>query len=368
MQKTLLVCALALTGHLGAVAAADAAPLGSFNTLNGLAPAVVAHRGAPAYLPENTIGGNELSAAMGADLIETDVMMTKDGVLVAMHDTTLTRTTNVAEVYAPRNGSYRVADFTYEELRALTVRPTGTGATEYPGFTPSGAEPYRIPTFADMLDALNDYNARNGTSVGILTEAKYGFDAATNRAVIRTLVEKGFTTADKSVVQGFDFGNVWDFVLLQDEFGVDMGIAQLGSAAWNGAEWTVGNVLTLGNLARYADTVAVSAGSMSEEFIEAAHALGLSVFAWTYRPADLDAAIAMMTTHIGWGLDGIITDNPDLARTVVDALGTPPAGTVALDGFGAASVAPVPLPAALPMLGAALGALTLLRRRRPAAA
>lgn len=337
--------------------AADAAVLG-FNTLNGAAPVVVAHRGAPAYLPENTIGGNELSAAMGADMIETDVMMTKDGVLVAMHDSTLSRTTNVAEVYQPRNGGYAVADFTHAELQALTVKPTGSGQWTYPGFEPTDDAPYRIPTFADMLDSLNAYNAEHGTNVGILTEGKYGFNADTNRAVIETLIAKGFDTADKSVVQSFDFGNVWDYTLLQDELGADMGIAQLGDASWNGIEWGVSNTVSLTNLAQYTDTVAISAGSLSEAFITAAHDLGMSVFAWTFRPGDLDAAFAQMGTYLDWGLDGIITDNPDYARAVVDSR---------YPALAAMNVpAPVPVPAALPLLGAAMGALAMLRRRRAA--
>ena len=49
---------------------------------------------------------------MGVDYIELDLQMSKDGVLVGMHDDTLTRTTNVAIPYAPRNGGYRVAEFT----------------------------------------------------------------------------------------------------------------------------------------------------------------------------------------------------------------------------------------------------------------
>ncbi|MGS4947297.1 glycerophosphodiester phosphodiesterase family protein [Meridianimarinicoccus sp. RP-17] len=352
-----LAFAILATGPM----AADAAVFDGFRTLNGKAPVVVAHRGAPAYLPENSIGGNELSAEMGAELIETDVMMTRDGVLIAMHDTTLTRTTNVAEVYAPRNGNYRVSDFDYDELQSLTLKPTGSGQLTYPGFEPSDPDAYRIPTFADMLDALNDYNSANGTNVGILTEAKYGFNADTNRAVIATLADKGFTTSDKSVVQGFDFGNVFDFLLLQDEFDVDMGVAQLGSATMIGDEWGVSNLVSLTNLSKYVDTVAVNTGSLTEEFIAAAHDLDLSVFAWTYRPADLDAAFAQMSDHIAWGLDGLITDNPDLARAVIDSIAA--AGTVSAINT---SVAPVPVPAALPLLAGAFGALAMLRRSKAA--
>ena len=63
------------------------------STLNGDAPIVIAHRGTTGYLPEHTLGGYELAVKMGADYIEPDLQLTRDGVLVAMHDATLTRTT-----------------------------------------------------------------------------------------------------------------------------------------------------------------------------------------------------------------------------------------------------------------------------------
>lgn len=63
------------------------------------APVVVAHRGASAYAPENTIAAFELAAEMGADMFELDVQETKDHELVLMHDTTLTRTTDAEQVF-----------------------------------------------------------------------------------------------------------------------------------------------------------------------------------------------------------------------------------------------------------------------------
>ena len=70
---------------------------------------MIAHRGASGYLPEHTLAGYELAVRMGADYIEPDLQLTRDGVLVAMHDDTLNRTTNVAELFAPRGGGYKVA-------------------------------------------------------------------------------------------------------------------------------------------------------------------------------------------------------------------------------------------------------------------
>ena len=102
-------------------------------------PQVIAHRGASGYLPEHTLGGYELAIKMGADFIEPDLQISKDGALVAIHDDTLQRTTNVTSLFAQRNGGYKVADFTLAEIKTLTVLPTGTGKTSYPGFTPSAA-------------------------------------------------------------------------------------------------------------------------------------------------------------------------------------------------------------------------------------
>lgn len=346
MQRIACSTILALST---AALSAGVAQAATYNTLDGSAPLVIAHRGAPAYLPENTIGGNELSAKMGSDYIETDVMMTKDGVLIAMHDNSLARTTNVESVYAPRNGGYEVADFTYAELEALTVEPTGTGAWSYPGFTPMDANPYRIPTFADMLDALTAYNEANGTKVGMLTEGKYGYDADTNKAVIDTLIEKGYDTPEESLVQSFDFGNVADYAKLLDEAGVEMGVAQLGGGALVDGTWTVSGIADLVTLAGYTDTIALYYESISEALVTAAHDLNLTVYAWTFRPADLDHAYVWAQDYLDWGIDGFITDNPDYIRTVVDAYG---------------SVAPVPVPAALPMLGMGLVAIAGLGRLR----
>ncbi|WP_299916893.1 glycerophosphodiester phosphodiesterase family protein [uncultured Roseobacter sp.] len=334
---------------------AQAATLSSpYNTLKGDAPLVIGHRGAPAYLPENSIGGNELAAEMGSDFIETDVMMTKDNLLIAMHDTTLERTTDVAAFYAPRNGGYAVSDFTYDELKVLTVKPTGTGDETYPGFTPSGDDPYRIPTFADMLDALTAYNDANGTSVGMLTEGKYSDNIETSRAVIQTLIEKGYDTPGKSVVQSFDFDNVGDYADLLEAAGVEMGVAQLG-IGWPLDDGTLGVLSfggafgTLSELSSYTDTVALGFGTITEELIAAAHGEGLSVYGWTFRPEDLEDAFDLAKPFLDWGLDGFITDNPDYLR-------------LAIDGYGS-ELASVPLPAGLPLLLVGLFGLAGLKRR-----
>src|SRR5262245_63455885 len=63
---------------------------------------VVAHRGASAYAPEHTLASYRLALEMGADFVEQDLAVTKDGVLICLHDPTLERTTDVEEKFADR--------------------------------------------------------------------------------------------------------------------------------------------------------------------------------------------------------------------------------------------------------------------------
>ena len=324
----------------------EAATFGArFDTLTGAAPAVIAHRGAPAYLSENTLAGTELSVRQGAGWIENDVQPTKDGVLVVMHDSTLERTTNVESLFAPRNGGYKVADFTMEEIRTLTV---DSQSQDYPGFTPTTENPFRVPTFAEQLDALTAYNTAYGTDVGIVAELKYGYDPVSNQKAIDTLIAHGYDTPDKAILQSFSHENVHDVAGKLEEMGLTLPVSQLGGAALGlDGQFYIDGKITLAGLATYADALSLTSGSITEELIDAAHDLGLPVYAWTFRPADLNAAFAQMAQFIELGIDGIITDNPDYAVAVVASY----------------EVAPVPLPAALPLALAGLGALGLVARR-----
>ncbi|SIO53726.1 glycerophosphoryl diester phosphodiesterase [Rhodovulum sp. ES.010] len=333
---------------------AAAAPI-SWNTLSGTAPVIIGHRGAPAYLPENSLGGNELAAEMGADIVETDVMLTADDKLVVMHDETLERTTDVEDRFAPRgaDGVYYVSDFTLAEIRTLTVEPTGGAGLAYPGFVPSMTAPYRVPTLAEMLDEIDAYNVANGTDLGILTEVKGSYSPLASRLVVETMIDKGFTTeAMNGAAQSFDFENVFEMAGLIASAGADIDVFQLGGAALVGGEWYVAltetNARPLNLLATYVDGIAIYEPYLSESLIDTAHRLGLEVYGWTFRPSDLAAAQTMAASFLDWGLDGYITDNPDLIGAAVDLHG----------------VAPVPLPAGMPLLLAGLGGLCGVARSR----
>ncbi len=355
MKSTFFTFAAGLSTLMFLAPAGQAA---TYDTLTGDAPIVVAHRGASGYLPGETLGSYELAIKLGADYIEPDVQMTKDGHLIAMRDTTLTRTTNVAELFTPREGSYRVSDFTLEEIKTLTVKPTGALSapdSTYPGFTPSMADPYKVPTLDEMLSFLSDYNRDNGTSVGIYPESKHPFNAEKNAKIIQSLKDSGFTeAADKVILQSFARANVVDLVDLLGKNGMVAEVAQLGSVGQQDGVFGVtgsDGFYTLDSIAQIATGVGVSYTGITESFIREAHALGLKVHAYTFRPLSEEEAFAMINPLLSWGLDGFFTDYTDFGRTVVDAL----------------QPAPVPLPAAMPMLLAGFGGLAWMRRRKRAA-
>lgn len=338
---------------IAAVALPAVAPAATFNTLDGQAPLVIAHRGASGYLPEHTLGGYELAIRMGADYIEPDLQLTSDGVLVAMHDTTLVRTTNVRDLF-PGRASYTVGAFTLAEIKQLTVVPTGPQAgTTYPDFTPSMADPFKVPTFDEVLDFLTAHNAANGTDVGVYPEAKSPTSESMNRQIVEKLSAAGFNDrADRAIIQSFDFDALRMIGEIQAETGASQLRAALGGASIIDGAYAVGGV-ALTEIVNFSDGLGVSLGgasatvSLTREFVQAAHDLGLVVHGYTLRPlsqAESDQQIAMM---LDLGYDGFFTDYTLRSRTSLNEL----------------APAPIPLPAGGLLILTAMGGLALLRRR-----
>lgn len=353
MNKTLLAAVMAVGATLAGLGDARAA---TFATLNGAAPIIIAHRGASGYLPEHTLAGYELAAKMGVDYIEPDLQFTKDGELVAIHDTTLTRTTDVADKFAQRDGDYRVADFTLAEIKTLTVKPTGTAATTYPGFTPSAAEPFAVPTFAEVLAFVNAFNAAEGTDIGVYPEAKSPTSTAMNRRIVEQLKAAGFAApTDKAFIQSFSFPALQDIAAIQSELGTDLAQVALGAAVIDGdglfglSDFGANPFVALSDITAFASGVGVWTGSpaLSSAFVAAAHDLGLVVHGWTFRKPDEAAAAAEFQTFIDMGLDGFFANYPDQGLRAV-----------------AAQTSPVPLPAPVALLALGLVALVGAGRRR----
>ena len=218
--RTTLLLSLSLLG---------VAACGGSDDVNDMAqPQVIAHRGASGYLPEHTLAGYELAIRMGTDFIEPDLQISKDGVLVAMHDDTLQRTTDIASLFAQRNGGYKVADFTLAEIKTLTVLPTGTGKTSYPGFTPSAANPFKVPTFQEVVSFVQGQSSAAGRRVGIYPEAKQA-DPAMEDGILKTLTQNGYGHQDKIFIQSFSDVTIRSIGLKAEALGLDLPLVVLGS-------------------------------------------------------------------------------------------------------------------------------------------
>ncbi|MBN2004092.1 MAG: hypothetical protein JXA21_12120 [Anaerolineae bacterium] len=112
-------------------------------------PQLIAHRGAAALVPENTLASMQAAADLGVYGLETDISVSKDGVLFLMHDSSLARTTDVAQVFPGREND-PAETFSWNELSRLKVGRLINGRAIYPG------EP--IPTLATMLQVVKKDN------------------------------------------------------------------------------------------------------------------------------------------------------------------------------------------------------------------
>ncbi|SEM51909.1 glycerophosphodiester phosphodiesterase [Nonomuraea pusilla] len=242
----------------------------------------VAHRGASAYAPENTVAAVELAAAQGADMVEVDVQETRDHQLVLMHDTTLARTTDVESVH-PGLSPWRVADLTLAQIRRLDAG--SWFGRQYAG--------QRVPTLAEVLDVAGD------AGVGLLVELK---DPRLHPGVEERLAaelrrDPAWLRDGRLVVQSFDWASMQTFHRLLP--GVPVGL--LGRAPTS----------RLAELARYADQVNPPYETLSAEYVKLVHQAGLRVFAWTVDSPDA------MRRMIAYGVDGVITNRPRVLREVL---------------------------------------------------
>ncbi len=145
-------------------------------------PLVIAHRGASGHRPEHTAGGYRLAYRLGADSVELDLLATRDGELVCLHDLELSRTTDVAahpelahlrrtvEVEGKVRSGWFVHDLTLAELQTLRCRerwPRKRAASS----TYDGR--WAVPTLQDVLDLVDGESARRGTSLRIHAELKH---------------------------------------------------------------------------------------------------------------------------------------------------------------------------------------------------
>ena len=143
---------------------------------------IVAHRGASAYRPENTLPSFALAIEQGADAVELDVHLTRDGQLAVIHDATLARTTD-------RDGS--VSELSMDEVREADA---GGRFTDEGGAFPYRGQGVRVPTLPEVLDWLPE-------GIGLVVELKAAGTADATTAALR---DAKVRRADQATVISFD--------------------------------------------------------------------------------------------------------------------------------------------------------------------
>lgn len=295
----------------------DPASGGSSEAAGSPAAILVAHRGASAYAPEHTLASYELGIEQGADYIEPDLQITRDGVLIALHDLTLERTTNVEEVFPDRfkeavvrGETVRVwpaADFTLEEIRTLDAGSW---------FDESFAHA-RVPTFREVVEV-----ARGRAGLFIETKAPevygdLGFDMETqllSELAEFRLDQPGADPATPVIIQSFSAASL---ELLRHEHDTVLPLALLIGGGDAAAEWLSSEGLN--RVAAFATGIGPAKDLLREDqtVVGRAHELGLTVVPWTFRARDPGDGFATVEDEMAYfldelGVDGIITDNPDL--------------------------------------------------------
>lgn len=243
---------------------------------------VVAHRGASAYAPENTIAAMRLGIAMHADMVEIDVQETKDHRLVVMHDKTLARTTNVEHVF-PHRSPWRVGDFTLAEIEKLDAG--SWKAAKYKG--------ERVPTLGRVLDTVQ------GTGTGLMLEAKNpGLYPGVGELIAADLERHPYWLAATDprllLVVSFD----WKFQRAFHTIAPQYKLGLIGDTTSS----------RMPELAHWAYALDPSLADLDATEVEHIHAAGLVTDTWTVNSR------AGMRRAIGYGVDGITTNYPDVLR------------------------------------------------------
>ncbi|SPL93386.1 Glycerophosphoryl diester phosphodiesterase [[Actinomadura] parvosata subsp. kistnae] len=247
--------------------------------LTALPPQVdnIAHRGGAAHAPENTIAACARAREERADRCEFDVQQTKDHRLVLMHDETLSRTTNVEQLF-PKRSPWRVSDFTLAEIQRLDAGSWFSSRYRGEG----------VPTLERALEALRD------TGTGLLLEIKHSPRSPDidRRVAAELQEERESWSADRLTVQAFG----WQSMRLLRDMVPGLPIALLGKPA----------ARRLADVARYADGLTLPHIGLTARYVKKVHQRGMRVYTWS---ADRPALIRRL---ISYGVDGIMTNRPDL--------------------------------------------------------
>ena len=308
---------------------------------------IIAPRGASGYLPEHTLEAYALAYGMGADYIEQDVVLTKDGQAIILHDIHLDTVTDVAVKFPQRkreDGRWYAIDLTLAEIKSLSVHERSNHETGKPVFAdrfPKSKSSFVVPTLREAIELVQGLNRSTGRDVGIYPEIKKpkwhrNQDKDISKAVIEILTEYGYRDKTHNVfLQCFD---PIELRRVREELNCGLKLVQLiGSNDWNEASVDYNTLVTaegLKTIAEYADGIGpwmpyIIQGRTDEERLDAtdlvssAHKHDLIVHPFTFRADSLPNYAAnfpeLVRIFLNAGVDGIFTDQCDKAREAMHA-------------------------------------------------
>ncbi len=316
-------------------------------------PLLIAHRGASGERPEHTLAAYERAIDQGADFIEPDLVLTKDGVLVARHENEIGGTTDVADhpEFADRKttkvidgvemAGWFTEDFTLAELRTLRARE------RLPDLRPANKRfdtLYQIPTFEEILKLVRAKEAESRRRIGLYPETKHpsyfaGIGLAHQAPLLDLLNRYGYMTeADPVFIQSFEVGNLKALRAATRLRLIQLVDAEGGPADLPGTRYD--DLLTvqgLADIATYADGIGPSAALViapegATALVGRAHDAGLQVHVWTLRmenpflPAQYQRGddpegrgdfAGYVRAMVRAGVDGLFSDFPAQARAAM---------------------------------------------------
>ena len=272
---------------------------------------LIAHRGASAYAPEHTAAAYRLAMEQGADFVEQDLQITKDGVLVCLHDLTLERTTNVAEVFpdrarsGPRGKSWTVSDFTLAEIKRLDAG--SWFKAEFKG--------QRVQTFQEAIDLVRGRAGLYPETKDPEVYGRLGFDM--EALLLAQLAKNGLERpgADSKapvVIQSFSP----DSLRKMKKMGTGLPLVLLISDLDAGRDRWLSDT-GLREAKQFAAGIGPAKVLLTKDptLATRAHNAGLSLTPYTFRVADVPAGKTVKDEMADFlyriGVDALFTDNPD---------------------------------------------------------
>ncbi len=305
-------------------------------------PIVIAHRGASGYAVEHTEAAKAIAHAQGADFIEQDVVLSKDGEFVVTHDVTMEETTDVEQRFPDRarsDGRFYFTDFTWSEIQRLTMHERtrrGSNQPALPHRFPNNAG-QRILRLSDEIRLIAGLNETTAKQTGLYIELKSPafhkkeFGYSMGESLLKVLATFGIQKeGDRCFIQCFEMDELKD---LHERLMCKLPLIQLlgkrpsDSEVKNIALYSKGIGPSLDLLAsRNANNDVVSTG-----LVEAARQSGLLVHPYTVRKhqqpswsTSVDETHRVLIDQLK--VDGFFTDYPDLGRSAVQSRLKQPSG------------------------------------------